>query len=116
MDTEQELPAGRTKRPALRVIEGGGVRREERLDSRDAVARLLLASGVDLLLRRITPARAEAMEREVNEVLDLFDHVERLPALQPLLDQRLDALEALAREGKERRVPRGRLRAVPQGG
>lgn len=115
MDRTEDTQGARPARPALRVIEGGGERREDPLDSRDAVARLLLASGVDLLLRRISPARAEALEREVNEVLDLFDHVDRLPALQPLLEQRLDALEALAREGQERRVPR-RLRAVPRGG
>lgn len=112
MDGMQGAPGA--QRPTLRVIEGGGAKKAEALDSRDAVARLLLATGVDLLLRRISPARAEEMEREVSEVLDLFDHVERLPALRPLLEARLDALDALAREGAERRVPRS-LRAVRGG-
>lgn len=95
-------------RPALRVIQGGGQKRQESLDSRDAVARILMEAGVDLLLRRITPGRAEHIEKEVASVLDLFDRVDAQPALSPLLDRRLDELEALMDESRERRIPRRR--------
>lgn len=95
-------------RPALRVIQGGGQRQQETLDSRNAVARILMEAGVDLLLRRITPVRAEHIEREVSSVLDLFDAVDAQPALGPLLERRLDALETLMDETRERRIPRRR--------
>ena len=49
----------------LRVIRGEGQRREEPLASRDAVARVLMEAGADMLLRRITPARAEEIERKL---------------------------------------------------
>ncbi len=103
MSDVKELGQGR---PALRVIQGGGQKRQEALDSRDAVARILMEAGVDLLLRRITPGRAEHIEKEVASVLELFDRVDAQPALTPLLDRRLDALEALMDETRERRSSR----------
>ena len=78
------------------------------LNSRDAVARVLLEAGADLLLRRISPVRAEAIEEDVEAILALFDRVDREPALMPELQRRLDDLEALMRETRERRVHRAR--------
>jgi hypothetical protein len=90
----------------LRVIEGGGQRRQdEPLVSRDAVARALMEAGVDLLLRRITPARAAEIERKVDRVLDLFDRVDAAPLLMPVLKRHLDELEALMRETRQVRAP-----------
>nr|WP_309897373.1 hypothetical protein [Archangium sp.] len=94
------LPGG------LRVIEGGGQRRQdEPLVSRDAVARALMEAGVDLLLRRITPARAAEIERKVDRVLDLFDRVDAAPVLMPVLRKHIDELEALMRETRQVRSP-----------
>ena len=96
--------------PQLRLIQGGGQRREESLETRDAVARVLMEAGVDLLLKRITPLRAETIEREVDEVLALFDRVDAQPVLAPILERRLDELELLVDETRVRRQPRRRLR------
>ncbi|MBZ4400058.1 hypothetical protein K8640_29440 [Myxococcus sp. XM-1-1-1] len=92
--------------PGLRVIQGEGRRKEEPLASRDAVARALMEAGADLLLRRISPARAQEIERKVDRVLDLFDRVDRAPVLMPVLKRHLDELEALMRETREVRVAR----------
>ena len=90
----------------LRVIEGGGQRRQdEPLVSRDAVARVLMEAGVDLLLRRITPTRAAEIERRVDRVLDLFDRVDAAPLLMPVLQRHLDELEVLMRETRQVRAP-----------
>ena len=90
----------------LRVINGGGQRRQdEPLVSRDAVARVLMEAGVDLLLRRISPARAAEIERKVDRVLDLFDRVDAAPLLMPVLQRHLDELEALMRETRQVRAP-----------
>ncbi|WPB81005.1 hypothetical protein KYC5002_17955 [Archangium violaceum] len=90
----------------LRVIEGGGQRRQdEPLVSRDAVARVLMEAGVDLLLRRISPARAAEIEGKVDRVLDLFDRVDAAPLLMPVLQRHLDDLEALMRETRQVRAP-----------
>lgn len=90
----------------LRVIKGGGQRRaDEPLASRDAVARVLMEAGVDLLLRRITPLRAAEIERQVDRVLDLFDRVDAAPLLMPVLRRHLDELEALMRETRQVRAP-----------
>ena len=95
------------RRPALRVVRGGGEKRPpESLDSRDAVARVMMEAGVDLLLRRISPARAEEIERRVDHVLRLFDKVDRTPALYPLLKRELDDLELLMRETRDVRGAR----------
>ncbi|WP_369946310.1 hypothetical protein [Vitiosangium sp. GDMCC 1.1324] len=96
----ERLPGG------LRVIQGGGQRRQdEPLVSRDAVARVLMEAGVDLLLRRITPLRAAEIERKVDRVLDLFDRVDAAPLLMPVLQRHLDELEALMRETRQVRAP-----------
>ncbi|MBN1207705.1 MAG: hypothetical protein JXB05_22765 [Myxococcaceae bacterium] len=100
-------PASRGAGPSLRVIRGEGQRRPaEPLTSRDAVARLLIEAGADLLLRRISSARAEEIERQVDRVLELFDRVDATPALMPVLRRHLDELEALMRETRERRSVR----------
>lgn len=105
-DRQLELPlAGQ---PKLRVIQGLGQKQHEALASRDAVARVLIEAGVDVLLRRMTPARAEAIEGEVDEVLRLFDRVDACPALMPVLKKKLDDLEALVRETRERVAQQGR--------
>ena len=90
-------------KPQLKVIHGDGQRRPDPLTSRDAVARVLMEAGADLLLRRISVPRAEAIETEVNEILSLFDRVDRQPELMPRLEKRLAELEALVRETRERR-------------
>ncbi len=93
-------------RTGLRVIKGGGQRRpDEPLASRDAVARVLMEAGVDVLLRRITPARAAEVELRVDRVLDLFDRVDAAPLLMPVLRRHLDELEAFMRETREVRSP-----------
>ncbi|WP_224361789.1 hypothetical protein [Hyalangium versicolor] len=93
--------------PGLRVIRGEGQRRpDEPLTSRDAVARVLMEAGADLLLRRISPARAEEIERQVDRALELFDRVEANPLVLPVLRRHLDALDALMRETRERRPSR----------
>ncbi len=91
-------------RPGLRVIAGGGARVQERLSSRDAVVRVLVDAGADLLLRRISSERAAEIERTVDRVLRLFDRVDQVPALMPVLQRELDDLEALMRETREKRA------------
>lgn len=104
--------AGRA--PKLRVIDGLGQRRApEPLVSRDAVARVLVGAGVDLLLRRISPERAEAIEREVEEILGLFDAVDARPALLGELERRVGELEVLVRDGALRRAAVGGVVASP---
>jgi hypothetical protein len=76
------------------------------LDSRDAVARVLIEAGADLLLKRISPARAEYIEERVEAVLALFDRVDRDPAVLVELKGKLAELEALMRETREGRVRR----------
>lgn len=94
----------------LRVIQGGGERTHEPLTSRDAVVRVLVEAGADLLLRRISPERAQAIEEEVNEILDLFDRVDGTPGLLPVLRRRLDELESLMGETRDRRRRPGSAR------
>lgn len=95
-------------RPGLRVIPGGGCRVEEPLASRDAVVRVLLEAGADLLLRRISPERAGEIERGVERVLGLFDAVDRSPGALPQLERELEALEALMLETRGLRSARRR--------
>src|SRR5262245_12176198 len=91
--------------PRLKVINGLAQKKKpEALGTRDAVARVLIETGADLLLRRISPARAEAIEAEVDAILSLFDRVDRQPELMAELQRRLDGLETLMRETRERRV------------
>ncbi len=103
-ERQLELPLA----PKLKVIEGLGQRRQEPLASRDDVARVLIGAGADLLLRRISPLRAEEIEARVDEVLGLFDQVDKNRLLFPLLQRKLDELEALARETREKRAVRRR--------
>lgn len=93
-------------RAGLRVIQGGGERVQEALSSRDAVVRVLVEAGADLLLRRITAERAEYIERSVNQILDLFDRVDAVPQLMPVLKRQLDELEALMTETRAQRSRR----------
>lgn len=93
-------------RPKLRVIQGGGQRQREKLASRDAVVRVLLEAGADLLLRRISSVRAEEIERQVESILSLFDRVDRDPRRMPELQRRLEDLEALMTETRARQPAR----------
>jgi len=97
-------PTANPGRPGLRVLQGGGQQRpREPLESRDAVVRVLVEAGADLLLRRISPERAEFIEQKVDKVLGLFDRVDANPLLMPVLRRELDDLEALMRETRAQR-------------
>jgi hypothetical protein len=103
-DDQLQLPLS----PRLKVIKGLGQRVQEPLESRDAVARVLMEAGADLLLRRISSDRAEEIEARVDEILGLFDRVDRHPLFMSVLKRKLDELEALMRETREKRVSRRR--------
>jgi hypothetical protein len=105
-DRQLALPLNQP--PKLRVINGLGQKQHEALADRDAVARVLIEAGADLLLRRISAERAEAIERDVDEVLALFDKVDGNPLLLPVLKKKLDALEQLVRETREKKSQRRR--------
>ena len=100
-DRQLELKLGAA--PKLRVIQGLGQKEQEPLASRDAVTRVLIEAGADLLLRRISSERAEEIEKEVDEILSLFDRVDDNRLLFPVLQRKLDALEQLMRETREKR-------------
>lgn len=100
---DRQMELGLTGAPKLRVIQGLGQKQQEPLASRDAVARVLMEAGADLLLRRISSERAEEIEKEVDEILRLFDMVDDNRLLFPVLQKRLDALEQLMRETREKR-------------
>jgi hypothetical protein len=95
--------------PRLKVIDGLGQKKALALTNRDAVARVLIGAGADLLLRRISPARAEAIEGLVDEVLGLFDAAERDRSRFAELAEKLNELEELVRESAERRPARRHL-------
>jgi hypothetical protein len=95
-------------RPLLRLILGSGEKQRPSLDSRDAVVRVLIGAGADLLLRRISSERAEEIRRRVERIMSLFDQVDESPELLPSLKRRLDELESLMRE--TRRLQAGRSR------
>lgn len=97
---ELELPKGA---PKLRVIKGLGQKQQEPLLTRDAVARVLMEAGADMLLRRISTERAAEIEKQVDEILNLFDRVDDNRLLFPVLQRKLDALEQLMRETREKR-------------
>ncbi len=99
-----ELPL--SAKPKLTLIKGDGNRVQEPLTNRDAVARVLIEAGADMLLRRISAERAEYIEQQVEEVLVLFDRVDKYPAAFAELKKRLDDLEALMRETRDGRVRR----------
>lgn len=81
-----------------RLIRGLGQKRPEPLTSRQAVVRVLIEAAADLLLRRISTERAEEIRVRVDQLLGLFDRVDRSPQLVPALRRRLDELEAFMRE------------------
>ncbi len=95
-------------RQPLRLIRGQGQKQTERLDSRDAVVRVLIEAGADLLLRRISSERAEDIRQRVDRIMSLFDHVDTSPDLLPALKRQLDELEALMRETRGVRAGKGR--------
>ncbi len=103
---ELPLQGGGRRPPKLRVLTGGGERVQEPLASRDAVARVMLEAGADLLLRRISSERAEEIETRVERILTLFDAVDRQATARPKLEAELNELEALMRETRELRVRR----------
>jgi len=105
---DRQLTLPLDAKPRLKVIQGLGQKQQEPLASRDAVARVLIEAGADLLLRRISPERAEAIEGQVEEILRLFDAVDRNQLVMPVLQRKLDELEALMRETRERRAQRRR--------
>lgn len=107
---DRQLELSLPSAPKLRVIEGLGQKKQEPLASRDAVARVLIEAGADLLLRRISSERAELIEREVDEILSLFDKVDDNRLLFPVLQRKLNALEQLMRETREKRVRRVTVR------
>jgi len=94
-------------RVGFRVIQGGGQRVHEKLQSRDAVVRVLVEAGADLLLRRISPERAEHIEKAVDHILYLFDRVDDVPQMMPVLQRKLDDLEALMTETRSVRRRQG---------
>ena len=100
---ERQLELPLAGKPKLTVIKGEGKRIHEPLQSRDAVARVLIEAGADLLLRRISHERAEEIEQRVDEILNLFDKVDRRPALMNTLKEKLDDLEQLMRETRKLR-------------
>ena len=94
------------KRPPLRLVQGEGKRVQEPLASRDAVIRVLVEAGADVLLRRISSERAEEIQDHVDKVLDLFDRVDRTPALMPVLQRELEHLESLMTQTRAVRAAR----------
>lgn len=105
--TAAPAPVAADPRSRFRVIQGGGKRVQEPLESRDAVVRVLLEAGADLLLRRISPERAEVIEQKVDKILGLFDAVDSRPILMPVLRRELDDLEALMTETRQARRRQG---------
>jgi len=99
----RRVPAPLPRAPGLRLIHGEGKKTPERLASRESVVRVLVEAGADLLLRRISPDRAGEIQRHVDQVLRLFDAVDATPALMPVLQRELDALELLMTETRARR-------------
>jgi hypothetical protein len=105
-ERQRELPLER--RPRLQVIRGLGQKQQEPLCDRDAVARVLVEAGADLLLRRISAERAEEIEGRVAEILELFDLVEKNQLAMPVLQRKLEELEGLMRDTRELRAARRR--------
>ena len=104
-----EAPQSATPAPqGLRLIRGGGQGRREPLATRESVVRVLLEAGVDLLLRRISAARAEEIERRVERVLRLFDAPGSSSDPTAALRDELDALERLMVETRAKRAPQRR--------
>lgn len=90
-----------TAAPFLRVIDGEGRARADKLRSRDDLARVLVGAAGDMLLKRISAPRGHEIQKRVDKLLALFDRVDREPLLEPILRRELDALEELLRESKK---------------
>jgi len=101
--SEKLLPSGRTH--GLQLIMGKGEKQSEALNSRDAVVRVLIEAGADLLLRRISVERAEHIERCVDHILYLFDLAQEQPEQLAALQTQLEELESLMQESRERKRP-----------
>jgi hypothetical protein len=99
-------PVSRQAPTVLRVLKGGGQRVHEKLKSRDAVIRVLVEAGADMLLRRISVERAEEIQENVDRILSLFDRVDLAPDLMPVLERELGSLEALMTETRGLRSAR----------
>jgi hypothetical protein len=93
--------AHKPPRPKLALIRGDGAARPESIRSRHAAIRVLVEVGADLLLKRITQARAEEIQRRIDRVLYLFDRVDSFPEALPELRRELDQLEILMRETRD---------------
>jgi len=104
MKQRKPEPSGQAPH-GLRLMMGEGKKQPEALNSRDAVARVLIEAGADLLLRRISVERAEHIERCVNRVLYLFDLTEEQPSQLAALQAHLEELELLMQESRGRRRP-----------
>jgi hypothetical protein len=93
--------------PRLKLIQGLGQKRPaEKLVDRNAVARCLIEAASDMLLNRISSDRAEEIEKQVDEILTLFDRVDDNRLLFPVLEKKLNALELLMNETREKKVRR----------
>ncbi|MBS2030771.1 MAG: hypothetical protein JST54_22895 [Deltaproteobacteria bacterium] len=84
----------------MRLIQGEGKGRQEKLRSRDDLARVLVGAAGDMLLKRISAPRANEITKRVEKLLALFDRVDREPMLEPVLRRELDVLEELLRDSK----------------
>lgn len=102
--SEQKNGAAQLELPLFRVIQGGGAKKAQPLKSRDAVVRVLVGAGADLLLRRISPERAAEIEKRVDRLMTLFDHVDAQPRLMPVLERALNELEAFVAESQQQRL------------
>ncbi len=107
-DANDGSSSSAASKPALRLIRGAGEKRPLRIDSRDAVVRVLIEAGADLLLRKISSERAEEIRQRVERIMSLFDRVDGAPRLLPSLKQRLDELEGLMRETRGLEAGKGR--------
>ena len=71
-----------------------------------AYSNIVGEAGADLLLRRISSERAEEIEGRVDQILRLFDQVDSNPLLLSVLKRKLDDLEALMVQTRDRRSTR----------
>jgi len=98
---ERNVPREAPPAPrSLRLIQGEGRGRQDKLKSRDDLARVLVGAAGDMLLKRISAPRANEITKRVEKLLALFDRVDREPLLEPVLRRELDQLEALLRESR----------------
>ena len=101
MQAERSVPREAPPAPrSLRLIQGEGKARNEKLKSRDDLARVLVGAAGDMLLKRISAPRANEITRRVEKLLALFDRVDDEPMLEPVLRRELDVLEDLLRDSR----------------